>query len=119
MTTTFTPAETAEATGLTIDTLRYYEREGLVGPISRASSGHRAYSDGDVAWIGLLTCLRDAGLGIDHLREFTRLLRDMATVENRVAFLKQRRDDLLAQTEAIRAAVGVLDEKIEYYSTPR
>ncbi|WP_420115050.1 MerR family transcriptional regulator [Pseudactinotalea sp.] len=119
MTTTFTPAETAEATGLTIDTLRYYEREGLVGPISRATSGHRTYSDGDVAWIGLLTCLRDAGLGIDHLREFTRLLRDMATVEDRVGFLKQRREELLAQTEAIRAAVDVLDEKIAYYSTPR
>lgn len=116
MTATFTPAEAAERTELTLDTLRYYEREGLIGPIERATSGHRTYSDGDVAWVGIVTCLRDAGLGIEHLREFTRLLREVASAEDRVGFLEQRRADLLAQAEAIRTAIGVLDDKIRYYS---
>ena len=64
MTTTITPAEAAERTGLTLDTLRYYEREGLVGPVGRSPGGHRAYSEDDLFWVGLVTCLRDAGLGL-------------------------------------------------------
>lgn len=116
-TATLTPAQMAERTGLTIDTLRYYEREGLIGPIPRTKGGHRSYTDGDVTWVGLLTCLRDAGLGIDHLRDFTRLLRDIAAAEDRVAFLQARRAKLSEQIEAIAAAIDVLDDKIEYYST--
>lgn len=117
--TTMTPGQAADRTGLSIDTLRYYEREGLLGPVARSTGGHRVYSDGDVAWIGLLTCLRDAGLGIEHLREFTRLLRDVATAEDRVDFLTERRAQLLEQVAAIESAVTVLDEKIEYYGGGR
>ncbi len=49
--------------------------EGLIGPIARTAGGHRAYDGDDLFWIGLVTCLRDAGLGIAELREFTSLLR--------------------------------------------
>ena len=114
--TTLTPAQMSQRTGLSIDTLRYYEREGLIGPVERTTGGHRAYSEGDVAWVGLLSCLRDAGLGIDHLRDFTRLLRDIATTEDRVEFLRSRRAQLVAQVDSINAAIGVLDEKIAHYS---
>lgn len=117
-TQTLTPAEAAEATGLSLDTLRYYEREGLIGPIDRTMSGRRTYSDGDVAWIETVTCMRAAGLGIDHLREFTSLLREEATVEERVRFLHERRVELLAQIEAIRNAVVILDDKIAHFSEP-
>lgn len=111
-----TPAEAATRTGLSLDTLRYYEREGLIGPIERTTGGHRTYSDGDVAWVGIVSCLRDAGLGIDDLRRFTGLLRGVASTEDRVTFLRDHRQVLLDQAEAIRRAVGVLDDKIEYYS---
>lgn len=69
------PAETVERTGLSHDTLRYYEREGLIGPVPRDGGGRRRYEDADLEWIGLVTCLRDAGLGIADLRRFTELLR--------------------------------------------
>jgi DNA-binding transcriptional MerR regulator len=116
---TLTPAETAARTGLTIDTLRYYEKEGLVGPVGRASSGHRAYTDDDLFWIGLVTCLRDAGLGIAELREFTTLLRGEADAADRVAFLRAHRDDLEARVTTIQRAIGVLTDKIGYYSRPQ
>ncbi|WRZ16388.1 MerR family transcriptional regulator [Streptomyces sp. NBC_00341] len=55
-----TPATAAEGTGVSLDTLRYYEREGLIGPIRRSAGGRREYTDDDVFWIGLVTCFRSA-----------------------------------------------------------
>jgi len=109
--------EAATATGLTEDTLRYYERECLVGPIDRNASGHRRYADNDVAWIGVVTCLRDAGLGITDLRRFTSLLRADGEAGERVEFLTGRRDELVRQAGALAAAVKVLDDKIAYYGS--
>lgn len=115
--TTFTPHEAAERTGLTLDTLRYYEREGLIGPVDRTVSGRRRYTRNDLAWVGLLTCLRDAGLGIADLRSFTELLRtDEVQATDRVEFLQRRRDELLARMDATRRALTVLDDKIAHYS---
>lgn len=115
-TPTLTPAETAARTGLSIDTLRYYEKEGLVGPVGRASSGHRTYCDDDLFWIGLVTCLRDAGLGIAELREFTTLLRGDADAADRVEFLRAHRAELEGRVATIQKAIGVLTDKIAYYS---
>jgi len=90
-----TPASAADRTGLSLDTLRYYEREGLIGPVRRMSSGQLRYSEDDLAWIGIVSCLRDAGLGIADLRRFTELLRSEHGANDRVAFLQRRRDELL------------------------
>lgn len=108
--------DVARATGLSEDTLRYYEREGLVGPIDRDSSGHRRYSDNDVAWVGVVTCLRDAGLGISDLRRFTSLLRADGDATEREDFLRGRRDELVRQADALAAAIRVLDDKIQHYA---
>lgn len=109
-----TPGEVAVRTGLSLDTLRYYEREQLIGPIER-SSGVRRYSEDDVAWIGTVTCLRNAGLGITDLRRFTELLRTESGPVDRVAFLVDRRAELVDRLERTRAALAVLDAKIAHY----
>ena len=57
-TTGLTPGGMAELTGTSIDTLRYYEREGLLSGVSRAPNGHRRYSEEDVGWVDVLRCLR-------------------------------------------------------------
>lgn len=116
MTTTWTPADAAARTGLSMDTLRYYEREGLIGPVSRTLGGHRAYTDDDIYWIGLIGCLRDAGLGISDLREFTALLREGGS-GNRVTFLTEHRVELRRRVDQLQKAIAVLDEKISYYSS--
>jgi DNA-binding transcriptional MerR regulator len=109
------PAEAAAATGLSLDTLRYYEREGLIGPIERSAGGRRQYDPDDVAWIGIVTCLRDAGLGIADLRRFTDLLRGEGAGVDRVTFLQARREELLERARQTQAAITVLDGKIAYY----
>jgi DNA-binding transcriptional MerR regulator len=117
---TFTPREAAERTGLTLDALRYYEREGLVGPVDRTVGGRRRYTENDIAWVALLTCLRDAGLGIADLRSFTTMLRtDEAEATERVEFLRQCRTGLLEQVAATNRALEILDDKIAFYAADR
>lgn len=113
--TTLTPAAAADRTGVSIDTLRYYEREGLIGPIRRSPGGRREYTEDDVFWIGLVTCFREAGLGIADLRGFVAVLRAEHTPQERVAFLHERRAALEQRVTALRKAMRVLDEKIAYY----
>ncbi|MFE1484370.1 MerR family transcriptional regulator [Streptomyces fimicarius] len=114
--TALTPAAAADRTGVSIDTLRYYEREGLIGPIRRSGGGRREYSEDDVFWIGLVTCFREAGLGIADLRGFVAILRAEHSPQERVAFLRERRAALEQRVAALRQAMQVLDEKIAYYS---
>ena len=112
----FSPASAAERTGVSLDTLRYYEREGLIGPIRRSAGGRREYTEDDLFWIGLVTCFREAGLGIADLRDFVALLRAEQPPEDRVAFLRERRAALEQRVTALHRAMTVLDEKIAYYS---
>ena len=112
---TLAPHAAAAHAGVSLDTLRYYEREGLIGPIARTDAGHRIYGEDDLFWIGLVTCLRDAGLGISELREFTSLLRSEGAASDRVAFLTGHREELRRRRAQIDLALGVLEEKIEYY----
>lgn len=116
MSAALTPQATAARAGVSLDTLRYYEREGLIGPVARTAGGHRAYDETDLFWIGLVTCLRDAGLGISELREFTALLRSQGNASDRVAFLQEHRLELRQRRARIDLALGVLDEKIAHYS---
>ena len=122
-TDSLTPAEAARETGLSLDTLRYYEREGLIGPVDRTPGGTRRYRRDDIAWVGIVTCLRDAGLGIDDLRRFTELLRTegggsvfKADIEA-LAFLRRRRAELEERQRRTAAALRVLDDKIAHYGS--
>ncbi|RYJ21204.1 MerR-family transcriptional regulator [Streptomyces sp. L-9-10] len=114
--TTITPAAAADRTGVSIDTLRYYEREGLIGPIGRSAGGRREYTDDDIFWIGLVTCFREAGLGIADLRGFVAILRSEQPPQDKVTFLREHRATLEQRVAALRRAMEVLDGKIAYYS---
>ncbi|WP_405059289.1 MerR family transcriptional regulator [Kribbella sp. NBC_01505] len=111
----YSPGEAAEVTGLSLDTLRYYEREALIGPIERRPGGRRVFHEGDIAWIGVVTCLRDAGLGIADIQRFTSLLRTAGDAASRVEFLRERRVALIEHMARMEAALGVLDDKIAHY----
>ncbi len=114
--TWFSPSDAADRTGLSLDTLRYYEREGLIGPVRRDTGGRRTYSQGDLAWLDVLTCLRRSGMGIGDLRRFVGVLREgAATSTEPVEMLRLHRKRLLDDIEQIRSAVSVIDDKIAHY----
>ncbi|MFF8989388.1 MerR family transcriptional regulator [Streptomyces sp. NPDC014983] len=113
--TALSPAAAADRTGVSVDTLRYYEREGLIGPIRRSAGGRREYTEDDVFRIGLVTCFREAGLGIADLRGFVALLRAERPPRDRVSYLRERRAVLEQRVAALHRAMAVLDEKIAHY----
>ena len=114
--TSYAPAEASERTGLSLDTLRYYERLGLFGPVERTAGGRRIYNDTDVAWLQLLICLRHAGLGITDLQRLIGNLRSRSSgPKNVVGLLEEHRARLLDQMDKLRTALAVLDGKLAHY----
>lgn len=118
MTTTqeLTPAQMADRTGVTIDTLRYYEREGLLQNVARATSGHRRYSENDVLWVEVLRCLRETGMTIEQLRQYCELgAQGDHTAPERRRILLDHRDEVERQIEERKAALRLIDHKISLY----
>ncbi|MCU1677753.1 MAG: transcriptional regulator, MerR family [Frankiales bacterium] len=92
MTNGYAIGEVAEKTGVSVHTLRYYERIGLVSPVGREANGRRAYDDGDVNWVHMLTLLRATGMGIRDMQAFAELTRaGDHTVPARIAVLERHR----------------------------
>jgi len=113
--TTYSPAEASARSGLSIDTLRYYEREGILPPVARDGGGRRVYTDGDLSTLDFLKCLRDTGMPIERLRRYGELCRDASTLRARVDLLREHADDVDAQLELLRQRRARLDEKIAWY----
>jgi DNA-binding transcriptional MerR regulator len=112
-----TIAEVAERTGLTRDTLRYYERDGLMLGVGRTGSGHRRYSERDLGWIELITKLRATGMPIRDVRRYAELVRagDGNTGE-RLALLRAHREQVRAQLDTMAAYLDAIEMKISYYA---
>lgn len=108
--------EVSERYGLSADTLRYYERVGLIPPVPRTGSGIRNYDAASLGWVELIKCMRSAGVGIEALIEYCRLFQQgEETLEARKALLIEQRRQLLERMEDMRRSLSRLDEKIEHY----
>jgi DNA-binding transcriptional MerR regulator len=116
MTSEFTIQQVAEATGLSIHTLRYYEKVGLLAPIQRASNGHRRYSTEDVTWLEFLVRLRETGMPIQKVFAFANLVRQRPNdVSERRELLEAHRDRVKKHLEDLTHNLQVIEMKIEHY----
>ncbi len=112
---TYSVSDAAQQAGVSIHTLHYYEREGLL-TIQRSSSGHRRYSQDDMAWIGILTCLRETGMPIRTMRRFASLVQHSSSnIPERLEILGSHRCEVLAQLASLQKNLEHLDGKIAYY----
>lgn len=110
--------EVSEKYGISTDTLRYYERVGMLPPVNRTSGGIRDYADSDLSWIELILCLRNAGLPIEAIIEYVKLFQEGdGTIEARLQLLNEQRKTLLSQKDQIEAALSRLNYKISRYET--
>lgn len=111
-------AEVSQATGLSADTIRYYERIGLIPKIARKSGGVRVFSENDVVILEFVRCFRSAGMSIDRLIEYMGLVQEgNSTVEARIDLLKEEQAILRSRLSEIEQALERLDYKIENYQT--
>jgi DNA-binding transcriptional MerR regulator len=113
---TYAIAEAAHRSGLSIDTLRYYERIQLIEPPARDSGGRRAYNDDDLVWLEFLTKLRMTGMPIRMMREYAKLRHQgVASAGRRKQILVEQRTEVLSRIAELNSCLEVLNYKIANY----
>ena len=97
-------SEISEKTGLTSDTLRYYEKIGLIGPIEKQKSGIRNYTEEDFQRIQFVKCMRSAGVGVNSLKRY------LSLYDKGDETIKERRDILIEQKEVLEKKINDMQE---------
>lgn len=111
-----TIAEVCKKYDLTQDTVRYYERIGLIPTIPRTESGIRNFDEESCRWIEFIKCMRNAGMEIEILLEYVDLFKQgKSTVQDRRRLLEEQRERLIDKKEKIVATIERLDYKLELY----
>ena len=111
-----TISEVSKKFDISTDTLRYYERIGLLPPVPRTKSGLRDYDENSCKSVEFIKCMRNAGLPIEALIEYMTLYRQGdSTAEARMAILVEQREALQGRIEEMQSTLARLDRKIEMY----
>ena len=120
MTTSITIQQAAAATGLSVYTLRYYEKIGLIDPVPRQSNQHRLYRQEDLRWIEFLLRLRATGMSIQQMLRYAELRRlgeRLGSVSERKALLEQHATTLEADLVVLQDTLAMLRGKIALYAS--
>ena len=113
---TVTIKEVSEQYGISQDTLRYYERVGMIPPVTRTEGGIRNYTEEDLRWVELAKCMRSAGLPVEAMIEYVRLYKEGdSTIPARLQLLIDQRQVLLEQRKQIDETLNRLNYKISRY----
>ena len=111
-----TIAEVSRKYDISADTIRYYERIGLIPPVPRTRGGLRDYGEESCGWIQLMKCMRAAGVQIEALIEYVDLFQQGdATLDARKALLVEQRDQLVSRMAEMQASLDLLNQKIDRY----
>ena len=111
-----TIAEVSKKYEISADTLRYYERIGLIPRVNRNASGNRDYTETDCNWVSFIKCMRKAGLSIEALIEYVALFQQgEKTHEARKSLLKEQRQILENQITEMQDTLQFLNQKIDKY----
>lgn len=111
-----TISEVAKKYNLSADTIRYYERIGLIPRVNRNASGIRDFTENDCGWVEFIKCMRGAGLPIEALIDYVALFQQGdRTVEARKSILVEQRDVLIERMKEMQSTLERLNLKIEHY----
>ena len=110
--------EAARRSGLSVDAVRYYDREGLLGELPRDPAGRRLFDSTALGLLDVLVALRRTGMPIESVREFSRHARsgDDATLAGRLALLKAHRERVRADLRQLEADLELIDWKVAAYT---
>lgn len=108
--------EVSEKTGITADTIRYYERIHLIPPVHRNESGIRDFTQNDIDILEFVRYFRKAGVSVESLIDYIHLVeKGDATITARLDILKEERDSLKERVQGLQEALDRLNHKIENY----
>lgn len=112
---TYSPGEVADKTGFSIDTLRYYEKIGLLSHIGRTAGGRRAFTDEDIDWLGTLRCLRDTGMPIARMVRYAELTRVEQSEQERMRILEEHDEEVTRRMAELESQRQYIRNKIAWY----
>ena len=114
--TTRTIQDASIETGVSRDTLRYYERVGILPGVARSQSGHRRFSDDDMGWIKLVQCLRATGMPIEELHTYAELAQQgNSTAAERLRLLQEHKRRIQDDMQELTTALELVEHKIAGY----
>ncbi|MGW5359841.1 MerR family transcriptional regulator [Actinopolymorpha pittospori] len=112
----YSSGQAADKTGFSIDTLRYYERIGLLDPVGRSASGQRRFNDDDLNWLHLLRCLRETEMPLTDMLRFAELCRrGDESIPDRISLLEAHHDRVGRQIERMRERWSEIQHEIGSY----
>lgn len=112
----YTIKEVSEKTGLSIHTLRYYDKEGLLPFVKRSESGIRLFKDSDLEWLSTICVLKDTGMPLKKIREYIDLfLQGTSTLETRRQIFIDHRVKLLKKIEELEKNLELVEHRIQFY----
>ncbi|MCH5585605.1 MerR family transcriptional regulator [Shimazuella sp. AN120528] len=113
-----TIGQIAENTGLSIHTLRYYEKEGIMPHVKRNESGNRIYEPEDVEVLKFICCLKETGMPVKEIKKFVSLLMmGEQTIEDRITILLRQKENVQSQVDQLLSYIQMLDGKVEFYKS--
>lgn len=112
---TFTIKQTAKQTGISEDTIRYYEKIALLPRAYRKDNGHRVYRQKDINTIRLISCLKKTGMPLKEMRPFLAVSADADPAEypELVEHLRSHRENIVSQIASLQQVVDFIDMKLE------
>jgi DNA-binding transcriptional MerR regulator len=114
----YTIKQAAERFHLTVHTLRYYEKEGLLPFICRDKSGNRVFTDSDFEWLALICCLKNTGMPVKQIGTYVqRCMAGDGSLEQRRQMLVEHRQAVIEQIDELNRNLEAINHKIEYYNT--
>ncbi|WP_141430436.1 MerR family transcriptional regulator [Bacillus sp. 03113] len=113
----YTIGQVSDQTGLSIYTLRYYEREGIIPIVNRNESGIRIFETKDIELLKFVCCLRATGMAVSDIKEFVRLIiKGDETIDQRILMLKKQKENLKTQVDELMSYQSMINQKINLYS---
>lgn len=116
---TYTIKEVSEKTEISIYTLRFYDKQGLLPFVARNASGYRAFTDGDLSLIHTISCLKNTGMKIKDIRQYIDyVMQGPATIKQRETLLLAHREMVEEQQRKIAENLQEIDYKLNIYQSP-
>ena len=114
----YTIKQAAELTNLTPVTLRYYDKQGLLPYMERRESGYRMFSDGNIAMLRVIECLKKSGMSIKDIRQFSEwVLMGDDSLQERYEMFLERKKAVEAQMADLQKTLDFINHKCWYYET--
>lgn len=109
-------SQVAQKFGLSIDTVRYYEKAGLIDPVAKNESGRKVYQEKEMRRINFIKCMRQAGMSIENIKMYVDLFHEgLDTIPERKTILENQLKKLMHQQEELDNQIGFLEDKIANY----